>query len=149
MLAALLLTAISCSKPVDGFGFVTTREAAEDGGVYRFKARMDDSSLTYSTSVAIRYNPYALKDNTIDLDIHVVSPAGKHNIERVTFPLYEIEGVVDAKSSAPSARDLEWPYRDNITIGEEEAGVWRIEIMPVSDSVSRSVYGFGFSFKGE
>lgn len=149
LLAAFLLAAVSCSKPTDGFGFVTTREAQEEGGIFRFKARMDDSALTWSTSVAIRYNPYILKDRTIDLDIHVTSPAGEHNIERVTFPLYEIPDLVEAKGSTPTARDIEWPYRGNINIGGDETGIWKIDIQPVSDSVLNALYGLGFSYKGE
>ncbi len=149
LLAALLLSAVACSKPTDGFGFVTTNEAQKDGGMFRFKARMDDAALTWSTSVAIRYNPHILKSRAIDLDIHVTSPAGEHHIERVTFPLYDIPDLVEAKGSATTARDIEWPYRRNITIGEDEAGIWKIDIQPVNDSVLNAVYGLGFSFKGE
>lgn len=140
------LTLISCARPVDGFAVIPVKSSGD--GIFNFSANLDDTTAVYSTHLAARIESSRISgaDTTVAMDIIVKSPSGDVFAERVSFPLRQIEGVTHTGRSGNGTVDIEWPYRDSIRVGRNEAGLWSITVQPADRHCLEFITGIGFSY---
>lgn len=146
-LSSLVLS--SCKEPSFDFAFLSNDKTGEDGG-YCFEMEFTDTTASYTTYIAARVNTRIIENaefDTFPLYVTITSPTGKMASENVIFPIGETGGKVRIGKQGGGTVDIEWPYRDNVRISGEEAGLWKINLRPADRNLAKCLMGMGFSYK--
>lgn len=137
----LTLCFAGCSKPYDGYVFVT-RNGSNDRDINRYSFAFDmDSAAVYTTSIACSLDEKMLKSDFIRLKVRAKSPSGNLFEEIVPFPLTKVKNVKIKRHT--HYINVEWPYRQNVSTNE--AGRWTVLIKP-DPSQDDAVLGIGFAY---
>lgn len=105
-----------------------------------------DSSVTYSTSIVCRLDRNIITEDSFSVDVYLKSPQGERFGERIELPLERNDNIRIIRRRG-SVVEVEWKYRDNISVGY--SGVWDVDVEIVDTNDKKGVHGIGFSYNGE
>lgn len=147
LLLAIVTALTCCTKPQEGYHFISTNPLeADETPVFQFDADLSDTTLSYSTEIVCRYNTKVIPDTCINFIINAISPSGRTYQEKVSLPILKDDERVVIKPNNHSINDILWPYRTNIKVSTQDAGIWKMIIVPADKEVIRGILGIGFSY---